>query len=115
MFDANMPPLEALWSLLNFSPDEVFTSVGQVEAHLMTTLANITIARLNVDQATACLISLKAGLTADSADREAILGSFDGLMALIQEHGAMVLYALERDQIALEAFLSFHSASARNN
>lgn len=114
MYENVQSPFEQIWSLLNFGPDEVFTTMGEVRAQLATHRENINILKQNSIGSMAAIAKLSDTINPSTKDAEMHLSNLLNIQMLISQWSEMLGWCLERDVIAMEVFLdaaSGHDAS----
>jgi hypothetical protein len=104
-------PLEQLWSLLNFCPDEVFTSVGQVRASLHYAYEQMEIMQSNETGALVALDKLKRLIDFNRPDAQRQMNSINALAELVMTQQNQIKVCLERDILAMEVFLDVAAGS----
>lgn len=98
-------PFEQLWSLLNFSPDEPFRSMGEVSEWLDVMRDNLVVCDRNVTGALIALTNCVDAVGSGHPDASMLFHNFKNFASLISEHGSFVRMCIERDILALEIFL----------
>lgn len=98
-------PMEQLWALLNFSPDQPFTSIGEVREHLAGSRAMLN-GTIHNRLMSGIICAQMSGVLADSfgpSSPECV--NLAGLSSMIDGSLEMLTWAIERDVLALEVFL----------
>jgi hypothetical protein len=114
MNDEMQTPLEQIWSLLNFGPDECFESVGEVAKQLKTHRENLIIARQNAVGSMVAIAKLSDTFQSDDPKALVHVENLWNIQQLISQWSEMLMWCLQRDIIAMEVFLdlpSGHDAS----
>ena len=108
-------PLEQIWSLLNFAPEAVFETVGEVKAFLSETEENMRILKDNHANALAACQMMVKNIRPDSMESIMTISNISNLGLFVDSCSDMLLNCLERDCIAMRVFLdvaSGHDASS---
>lgn len=111
MYDEIQSPFEQLWSLLNFSQEEIYTSVGEVEKELASHHENVAILAKNTIGAMMAIVKISDTFNSHDTDAELQLTNLLEIQKLISQWSEMMQWCFQRDIIAMETFLESYRAS----